>query len=161
MVQIIICVLILIGNGEIRHDWIMVQVVVFNLVCYFLCVLQRLGYVSIKLCHFLTGLEPFLLGIPQPCRIVKIFPGIQADQSVMCFRILLVHEMHIIGRYQFYPFIESDLHQPGVDLFLFCQCVIVVKRVACWMSLQLQVEIISECFQVIRQGSFQSRCTFI
>ena len=97
-------------NGKVRHNRCMVDAVKLHLVANVASVGQCLRHVCKHFIHFRPRLEPFLFGIKHTFRVVQITVGAQADQTVVCFGILLFHKMavvrtdqlHVIFTGQFY-----------------------------------------------------------
>ena len=136
----------LFGYWEERHDGVVVDAVEFHLVQYLARVGQCLRHISEHLIHLLTCLKPFLFGIEHSCRVVKVFSCGDAEQMVVCFGVLLVHKMRIVGAYQFDAIFACQFHNHLVSLLLQGECLTIGTdgRVFHLMALQFQIIVITE-----------------
>ena len=78
----------------------MVYAVELYLVADVARVVQRLGHIGKQGIHLFARLEPLLLAVEHTFRVVQVFARTQADQAVVCFGILLFHEVHVVAAYQ-------------------------------------------------------------
>ena len=122
----------------------MVYVVCLHLAQYFQSIAQRLWHISKNLIHLLLRLEPFLLGIQHTTWVVQLLTRTQANQSVVCLGILLIHKMHIVRAHQFHVVFGSKLNQHPVYLLLNWEGLAIgsLHRVFHLMALQFQIVVI-------------------
>ena len=84
-------------NGKSRHNRSMVDTVKLHLVTNIYRIRQRFGHIGKDFIHFRTRLHPFLLGVKHTVGVIQIFSRTQANQTVVCFGILLVYKVNVIG----------------------------------------------------------------
>ena len=75
----------------------MVDAVDFHLIQYFEGIGQCLGDIREHIVHFLTGLEPLLLGIAHTVRIVQVLTGGNTEQVVVRLGSLLILKVAVVG----------------------------------------------------------------
>ena len=89
----------LLRNGECRHDGGVVDRIALDLVAYVDRRGHRFGHIPENRGHLGPRLEPLLLRVEHSLGVVKLLFCAEADQTVVSFGILLVHEVHVIGAY--------------------------------------------------------------
>ena len=134
------------GDREERHDGVALYVVGFHLVEHLAGVCQSLGNVLEHFVHLLTRLEPLLFGVQHTCGVVQILAGGQAEQVVMRFGIILVHEVAVVGADELDAVFAGQFYEPFVGFLLQGECLAVgsLARVFDLMPLQLQVVVVAE-----------------
>ena len=127
------------GNGEERHDGVVVEAVCLHLVQNLDSVCHRLRNVVEHLPHLLFGLKPLLLRVKHTFRVVDILACREAQQVVVSLSILLVHEVSIVGANELDAVFMSKFYNHLVGLLLKRECLAVgpYRRVFHLMTLQL------------------------
>ena len=92
----------ILGYGEERHNRVVLDVVEFHLIEYLQCVAERFGYIGKDGVHFSRSLKPLLLGIKHTLWVVEFPTSRKAYQVVVCFGVVFVDEVNIVGAYQFH-----------------------------------------------------------
>ena len=87
-------------DGEGRHDGSMVDGVELHLVADVHGGGQRLRHICKYLAHFLSRLEPLLLGVKHTVRVVQFLARAEAYQAVVRLGVFLVDEVHVVGTHQ-------------------------------------------------------------
>ena len=87
-------------NGKSRHNRGMVDTVKLHLITNIYRIRQCFGYIGKYFIHFRTRLHPFLLRIKHTVRVIQVFSRAQANQTVVCFGILLIYKVNVIGAHQ-------------------------------------------------------------
>ena len=134
----------LLGDGEERHDWSMVDVVELHLVENLAGVLKRLGEIGEYLSHLLGGLEPLLFGVEHTVLVGDFLVGGHADKAFVGLRVILVDEVDVIGGHNLYPVFVGDAQQLGVDRILEMESLVVGAGHGGLMALKLKVIVFSE-----------------
>ena len=106
------------GNGEIGHDWAVVNTVHLNLAEHLKRVAQGLGNVGEDVVHLLSCLEPLLLGVHQAERVVQVFACRQAQQVVMGLGGVLVLKVAVVGAHHLDAVFLGKLHERLVGFLL-------------------------------------------
>ena len=106
------------GDREERHDGIALYVVGFHLVEHLAGVCQSLGNVLEHFVHLLARLEPLLFGVQHTRGVVQILAGGQAEQMVMRFGIILVHEVAVVGADELDAVFAGQFYEPFVGFLL-------------------------------------------
>ncbi len=118
MLQVFILIVKAFREWVKGHYGIRIQFVFLYLICYLNCVHQDVGVVRKDISHFSLSLEPFLPGIAHSLGIIQISSGIETDQVIMCFRIIHIHKVHIIGCHTFHAMLFPQLKQGPVHINL-------------------------------------------
>ena len=130
-------------NGEDGHNRVGVEFVFFYFVGYFRSVFDHLRHVFEQLHHFGGSLEPFLTGVPHPVGIVDVFPGVQADQQIVCFGIFFVQEMNVVCGDNLDTQFFSHAENFFITKFLIVENFCPLFRVGCRMPHHFQVIVVS------------------
>ena len=96
----------------------MVDVIDLDLIDNLLGVRQCFRDVCKDLRHFIGSLEPLLLGVVHAVDIVHVVVRAQADESVVCFGILFVDEVAVVGSDDLHIIFTREFNQNRVNLFL-------------------------------------------
>jgi len=131
-------------NRKFWHDGFGIQLKKLHFVHDLLGIVQHIGQVFKKQVHLGGTLEPLLFGVLHAGRIVEVLAGIEADQQIMGICILLVHKMDIVGGDQLDTVLLCQLDQYLVDTHLLVVNFPSLFRICRWMTLYLEVKIISE-----------------
>ena len=134
------------GNGEERHDRVMVDAVDFYLIEHLQRVGERFWDVREDVVHLLTRLKPLLLGVEHAGRIVQVLTRREAEQMVVCLGILLIHKVTVVSANQFDAILFSQLdeHLVGTLLHGIGLSISALHGVLHLMALKLQIVVVSE-----------------
>ncbi len=94
--------------------------------------------------HFSLGFEPFLPGVAHSLWIIQVSSGIETNQVIMCFRVIHIHKVHIIGSNTFHAMLFPQLEQGPVHKNLVVKYNFVQIGITGPVALHFQVEIFSE-----------------
>ena len=131
-------------NSESRHNRGMVDGIIFYFIENFQCIAQSFGYVRKEFIHLFTCFHPLLFGIKHTGRVIQILAGTQTDQTVVRFRIFLVHKMNVVRTNQFYVVLLGILHQVFIHFYLHWITLVIGTGNGRFMALHLQIKVISE-----------------
>ena len=131
-------------NGKSRHNRSMVDTVKLHLVTNIYRIRQRFGYIGKDFIHFRTRLHPFLLGVKHTVGVIQIFSRTQANQTVVCFGILLVYKVNVIGAHQLHIIFFGILYQFLISNLLQFIRFVIGTGYGGLMTLQLQIKVIAK-----------------
>ena len=132
-------------DGEEGHDRVVVQTVGLHLFYNLHGIGHRLWHITEDIVHLLLCLEPLLLGVEHTRRVVQILTRGEAQQMVVGFSILLIHEMGIVGADQFDAIFLGQFDEHLVGLLLQGEGLTVGTdgRICHLMALEFQIIIIA------------------
>ena len=131
-------------DREVRHQRVAVDGVYLHLVEDLGGVAECLGDIGEDLIHLLGTLEPLLLGVGKPIRVVKSLARAEADQSLVRLAILLVCEVGVIRGDQLHALLGSELDEYLIYLLLLLVGLSIAAFLVCLVPLQLQVIVLPE-----------------
>ena len=108
----------LMGDRELRHDRIRIDIIHLHLIHYLLRVGQHLWNVRKDGRHLFRRFQPLLLGIVHAPDIRNVFVGRETNQKVVRFRMLFFYEMRIVGANYLHSMFLSQINQDGIHLLL-------------------------------------------
>ena len=124
----------------------MLNIIGLYLIEYLQGVTERFRHIGEDFVHLLASLKPLLLGIEHTSRVIQILARGEAEQMVVGFGILFVHEVGIIGAYELDAVFLGQFYQHAVGFLLKGEGFAIGTdgRILHLMALQFQVIVVAE-----------------
>ena len=140
------------GDGELRHYRVAIDIVYLYFVHYLLGVAECFGYVAEDVRHLFWRFEPLLFGVVHSVDIVDEMVGAEADESVVRLCIFFVDKVGVVGADDFHAIFASQGNQYGVDLLLTHIHLLVASWHLCLVALQFDVIVLAKQVSVPLYG---------